>query len=196
MGLQINMEKIMRLLKENKKSILLALTLVATLSPATFAKDPTTGGKMSTANTQDIINTLRTRGRFHKMLEALNTSFDLDNKLKGKGPFTVFAADDKAWAKINQADQDTLFGNKKKTLQVLSYEVVPDARLDSKALSTMTSVKSMEGHEIKLSMKKDDKDEKMSGLYADKAHVKEADIQCSNGIIHIVDQPLMPPLAQ
>ncbi len=185
----------MRRLLEQKKSILLALTLLSVCSPTTFAKDPTTGGKMSTANTQDIINTLRVEGKFHKMLEGLSNSFDLDNTLKGKGPFTVFAADDKAWGKINQADQDTLFNNKNKMAQVLKYEIIPNAKLDAKALSAMASVKSMEGKEIKLSTK-EDKDEKIAGLYADKAHVKKADIMCSNGIIHIVDQPLMPPLAQ
>ncbi|MBS1956283.1 MAG: fasciclin domain-containing protein [Cyanobacteria bacterium SZAS-4] len=185
----------MRPLPQQMKSTLLALTLLSVCSSSALAKDPTTGGKMSTANTQDIINTLRVEGKFHKMLEGLSNAFDLDNTLKGKGPFTVFAADDKAWGKINQADQDTLFNNKNKMAQVLKYEIIPNAKLDSKALSAMSSVKSMEGHEIKLSMK-DDKDAKIAGLYADKAHVKSADIMCSNGIIHIVDQPLMPQLAQ
>ncbi|HEY9683517.1 MAG TPA: fasciclin domain-containing protein [Oculatellaceae cyanobacterium] len=185
----------MRRLFENKKPILLAITIASMCSQASFAKDETTGGKMSTASTQDIINTLRERGSFHKMLEQLSLAFDLDNTLKGKGPFTVFAADDKAWGKINQADQDTLFNNKNKMAQVLKYEIIPNAKLDAKALSAMSSVKSMEGHEIKLTTK-DDKDAKIAGLYADKAHVKKADIMCSNGIIHIVDQPLMPQLAK
>ncbi len=185
----------MRSVPQQIKSTLLALTLLSVCGNAALAKDPTTGGKMSTADTQDIINTLRVEGKFHKMLEGLSNAFDLDNTLKGKGPFTVFAADDKAWGKINQADQDTLFNNKNKMAQVLKYEIIPNAKLDSKALSAMSSVKSMEGHEIKLSTK-DDKDEKIAGLYADKAHVKSADIMCSNGIIHIVDQPLMPQLAQ
>ncbi len=185
----------MRPLPQQMRSTLLALALLSVCGPAALAKDPTTGGKMSTSNTQDIINTLRVEGKFHKMLEGLSNAFDLDNTLKGKGPFTVFAADDKAWGKINQADQDTLFNNKNKMAQVLKYEIIPNAKLDSKALSAMSSVKSMEGHEIKLTTK-DDKDAKVAGLYADKAHVKSADIMCSNGIIHIVDQPLMPQLAQ
>lgn len=185
----------MRSVPQQIKSTLLALTLLSVCGNAALAKDPTTGGKMSTANTQDIINTLRVEGKFHKMLEGLSNAFDLDNTLKGKGPFTVFAADDKAWGKINQADQDTLFNNKNKMAQVLKYEIIPDAKLDAKSLSAMSSVKSMEGHEIKLSTK-DDKDAKIAGLYADKAHVKSADIMCTNGIIHIVDQPLMPQLAQ
>jgi len=184
------------------RNIRIVLSAVAVLSicplsicPASFAKDETTGGKMSTASTQDIINTLRAKGSFHKMLDGLDTAFNLDNTLKGKGPFTVFAADDKAWAKINQADQDTLFANKKKLAQVLSYEIVKGEQLNSKALGTMASVKSMEGHEIRLSSK-DDSDKKKAGLYADKARIKSADIQCTNGIIHIVDAPIMPPLAE
>ncbi|MDZ4832841.1 MAG: fasciclin domain-containing protein [Candidatus Melainabacteria bacterium] len=174
-----------------------ALTTLALVSFSSigFAKDVTTSGKMSTSETQDIVNTLRTKGNFHKMLSGLEIAFDLDNELKGKGPFTVFAADDKAWAKINQADQDTLFNNKNKLAQVLSYQVLKGDKLDSKALESMTAVKSMEGHEIKLSIRKDD-DKKTDGLYVDKARVKDADIQCSNGIIHIVDQPIMPPLAE
>lgn len=172
-----------------------AVAVVSFCSTTCFAKDETTAGKMSTASTQDIINTLRNRGGFHKMLDGLDTAFDLDNTLKGKGPFTVFAADDKAWAKINQADQDTLFGNKKKLAQVLSYEVLNGEQLDSKALGAMSSVKSMEGQEIKISTIKDS-DKKKAGLYVDKARVKTADIRCSNGIIHIVDQPIMPQLVQ
>jgi len=186
-------------MKHTKLGAGVALSTLAILSVCShsgFARDTTVSGKMSTSETQDIVNTLRSRGAFHKTLEGMSTAYDLDNELKGKGPFTVFAADDKAWAKINQADQDTLFNNKKKLSQVLSYQVLKDQKLDSKALESMSSVKSMEGHDIKLSVKAGNEDKKVDGLYVDKAHVKEADIQCSNGIIHIVDQPLMPPLAQ
>lgn len=176
----------------------LALSAVAVLlscSTITFGKDETVGGNMSAAHTQDIVNTLRNRGCFHKMLDGLDTAYDLDNTLKGKGPFTVFAADDKGWSKINQADQDTLFNNKKKLEQVLSYQILKGEQLDSKALEAMSSVKSMEGHEIRISVKKD-AEKKKSGLYVDNAHVKTADVRCSNGIIHIVDEPIMPKLAE
>jgi uncharacterized surface protein with fasciclin (FAS1) repeats len=173
---------------------LFTMVIAAAFSPVSLAKDETTGGKMSTSKTQDIINTLRERGAFHKMLDGLDTAFDLDNTLKGKGPFTVFAAEDKAWAKINQADQDTLFANKKKLAQVLSYEIVKGEELDCKALSAMSSVKSMEGEEIPLSTKKEGKNKEQ--LFADQSKVKTADIKCTNGIIHIVDAPLMPKLKQ
>ena len=156
--------------------------------------DETTSGKMSTAKTQDIVNTLRERGAFHKMLDGMETAFALDNVLKGKGPFTVFATDDKGWAKLNQADQDTLFANNKKLGQVLRYEIVKGKALDSDQLKSMSSVQSLEGQMIKISSKPGDK--KTSDLWVDKARIKTADIHCSNGIIHIVDQPIMPPLAE
>jgi len=171
----------------------MAIGLSAGATIPSYSRDESTGGKMSTAKTQDIINTLRAKGSFHKMLDGMEMEFDLDNTLKGKGPFTVFACEDKGWAKLNQADQDTLFNNKNKLAQVLKYEVVKDAKLDSSALASMKSIKSMEGHEIKLSERKDGT---KTSLYADKARVKTADIMCTNGIIHITDVPIMPQLAE
>lgn len=177
------------------KTALLSLVVLSAVANPGIAKDETTGGKMSTASKQDIINTLRERGSFHKMLDGLDDAYDLDNKLKGKGPYTVFAATDKAWAKINQADQDTLFGNKKKLAQVFSYEVI-DGNLDCDALKNMSSVKTMYGgKEVKISYKKGD-DKKKDGLYINNSHVQEADVRCSNGIIHIVDAPVMPALVE
>ena len=177
------------------KTALLSLAVLSTMTNAGIAKDETTGGKMSTASKQDIINTLRSKGAFHKMLDGLDDAYDLDNKLKGKGPYTVFAATDKAWAKLSQADQDTLFGNKKKLAEVFSYEVV-DGNLDCAALKDMSSVKTtFGGKEVKISYKKDD-DKKKDGLYINNSHVQEADVRCSNGIIHIVDAPVMPGLVE
>jgi uncharacterized surface protein with fasciclin (FAS1) repeats len=172
--------------------VMLAMSFTSTQS---VARDETTGGKMSTSKTQDVINTLRSRGSFHKMLDGLEDAYDLDNTLKGKGPFTVFACDDKGWAKINQADQDTLFNNKKKLAQVLSYEVLKGTELDAKTLGAMSSTKSMEGHDVHFAMH-DDKEKKKSGLYVNNARIKVADIKCTNGIIHVTDVPIMPPLAQ
>ncbi len=174
-----------------------AAALVNVVPGATLASDQTVTGKMSTADQQDIINTLRKEGKFHKMLDGLQISFDMDNKLKGKGPFTVFAADDKAWAKINQADQDTLFGNKNKLKDVFAYQIIDNARLNSDGLKKLASVKSSHGQEIKISLK--DKEDAKNGeqeLYVDHAKVKQADIECTNGVIHIVDQPIMPTLVQ
>lgn len=177
------------------KTALMSLVVLSAMTNPGIAKDETTGGKMSTASKQDIINTLRSRGSFHRMLEGLDDAYDLDNKLKGKGPYTVFAATDKAWAKLPQADQDTLFGNKKKLAETFSYEVI-NGNLDADALKNMSSVATtFNKKEVKISYKKDD-DKKKDGLYINNSHVQEANIRCTNGIIHIVDAPVMPSLVE
>ncbi len=161
---------------------------------AAFSKDLTTSGPMSTASKQDIINTLRSKGSFHKMLQGLEQTYELDNELKGKGPYTVFAADDKAWKKINQADQDTLFGNKKKLDEVLRYCVLKGQSMDSDHLYKMQGqqVQSLEGRLIDVRMTAGEKEQAF--LFLNESKVKKADIKCSNGIIHVIDAPLMPPL--
>ncbi|HEY9775503.1 MAG TPA: fasciclin domain-containing protein [Planktothrix sp.] len=159
-----------------------------------FAKDETTGGRMSTAKTQDIVNTMRDRGSFHTMLDGLEQAHDLDNELKGKGPYTVFAADDKAWGKINQADKDTLFGNKDKLSQVLRYEVIKGKCLNASDLGSLGTVQTLEGKMVKVACKSGE--DKKSELWINNSKVKGEEIKCSNGVLYIVDAPLMPPLVQ
>ncbi|MBC7997885.1 MAG: fasciclin domain-containing protein [Leptolyngbya sp.] len=182
-------------MKARSISLVAAGFLIGAMSFApSFAKDLTTGGKMSTADTTDIINTLRARGAFHTMFQGLEQTYELDNELKGKGPYTVFACDDKGWAKLNQSDKDTLFGNKKKLTQVFKYEFVKGKKLTSADLKGMPNFQTFEGQLVKVASK--DNDKSVSELWLNNSRVKEADIQCSNGIVHIVDAPLMPPLAK
>lgn len=138
----------------------------------------------------DIINTLHNndQARFQTLLEGLQQAFDLDNTLKNKGPYTLFAPTDAGFKEIPSDDLQSLFANKKKLKQVLSYHIVA-AKLNSDALRKMKSVKTLEGHKLTISVKNGD-------LYVDKALVKITDIPCSNGIIHILDSVVMPPLKE
>lgn len=139
---------------------------------------------------KDVINTLKDNevSRFQTMLEALQNSYGFDETLKNTGPFTVFAADDKAWKKIPQDDLQKLFDNKSKLKQILQYQVV-EGKLTSDDLAKKESIKTIEGHEIKLKNKDGDQ-------WADEAQITTADIPCTNGILHVVDLVIMPPLAQ
>lgn len=163
---------------------------------AVFSKDLTTGGPASNAAKQDIINTLRRKGSFHKMLQGLDLSRELDIELKGKGPFTVFAADDRAWKKIKQAEQDTLFGNKKKLDEVLRYCILKGQYLDEDHLYKLQGqqVQSLEGRPIAVRMTAGEKEQAF--LFLNESLVKKPDIKCSNGIVHVLDAPLMPPLKE
>jgi uncharacterized surface protein with fasciclin (FAS1) repeats len=139
---------------------------------------------------KDIINTLKNNEitSFHTLLDGLQQAFDLDQALKNKGPYTLFAPSDKAFKKLPAEDVQTLFANKKKLKQVLSYQIVK-GQLNANALRSMKSVKTMEGDKINLSTKSGD-------LYADKSLILTTDIPCSNGIIHVLDEVIMPPLSK
>jgi uncharacterized surface protein with fasciclin (FAS1) repeats len=182
----------------------LAVLATASLCATAFAKDfvpdrnPPSGGPA-----RDIINTLKNgpalKGQptFKIYLDALeNNETYFDNELKGKGPYTVFAADDSAWKKIPSDDRTSLWSNHTKLKQVLQYQVIKGQKLDSTALAKMTTIKPMEGDAISISERTGSKEKKEDGLYVDKSRVKVADIECVNGIIHIVDRPLMPVLKQ
>ncbi|CAN5581082.1 hypothetical protein BH11CYA1_BH11CYA1_25940 [soil metagenome] len=132
---------------------------------------------------------------FHKLLDGLSIAYNLDNELKGKGPYTLFAPDDKAFSKMPEEDRQSLFGNPTRLAQVLKYHVIKGEKLNCNAIEMQKSLKTMDPkHDITVSTKNDaaGKDE----VCVDKAEIKEGDINCSNGVIHIIDGPIMPPLAE
>lgn len=138
---------------------------------------------------KDIINTLtdNTVSGFHTFLDALSQAFDLDKTLKGAGPYTVFAPDDKAIRKMPDADWQSLVANKPKLKQVLSYHIVP-GKFDAETLSKMSSIKTLEGSEVKFGTNA------KGHLTVNGAEVKTADLVCTNGVIHVIDSLLSPPL--
>jgi uncharacterized surface protein with fasciclin (FAS1) repeats len=102
--------------------------------------------------------------------------------LKGKGPFTVFAPTDEAFAKIPKADLDALLKDKAKLKAVLTYHVV-----SGKVMSTdlkAGNVKTVQGSDVMVST--------MGGAMVNKAKVVSADVAADNGVIHAIDTVLMP----
>jgi uncharacterized surface protein with fasciclin (FAS1) repeats len=106
----------------------------------------------------------------------------LIDTLKGKGPFTVFAPTDEAFAKIPKADLEALLKDKAKLTAVLTYHVVPSKVMaaDVKA----GKVKTVQGSEITVTTK--------GGVMVDKAKVIKTDVQADNGVIHVIDTVIMP----
>ncbi len=139
---------------------------------------------------KDIVNTLKDNdvAQFQTLLDGLSRSFGLDKILKGKGPFTLLAPTDRAFKQIPADDLSVLFANPKKLKEVLSYHAI-DQELSAQDLLKLKAVKSMEGHDLTFSQFSGD-------LYVDKALVKVTDIHCSNGVIHVLDGVVMPPLSQ
>jgi len=135
---------------------------------------------------KDIVDTAVEAGSF-KTLVAAVTAAGLGATLKGPGPFTVFAPNDAAFAKLPQGTIDTLLKpeNKAKLVSILTYHVVSGKVMSKDIAGKTTTAKSVQGAEISIDATKD--------VMVDKAKVIKADIETSNGVIHVVDTVMMPP---
>ena len=133
------------------------------------------------AHAADIVDTAAAAGNFKTLVTALKAAGLVDT-LKGKGPFTVFAPTDAAFAKIPKADLDALLANKAKLKSVLTYHVVSGKVMSTDIKPGM--VKSVQGAQLKI--------DTMSGVMIDNAKVVTADVAADNGVIHAIDTVLMP----
>jgi uncharacterized surface protein with fasciclin (FAS1) repeats len=133
------------------------------------------------AQAKDIVDTAVGAGNF-KTLAAALTAAGLIDTLKGKGPFTVFAPTDEAFAKIPKADLDKLLADKAKLTAVLTYHVVPGKvmAMDVKA----GKVKTVQGSELTIAT--------AGGVTVDGAKVTATDIVADNGVIHVIDTVVLP----
>jgi uncharacterized surface protein with fasciclin (FAS1) repeats len=130
---------------------------------------------------KDIVDTAVAAGSFKTLVTALQAAGLVDT-LKGKGPFTVFAPNDDAFAKIPKADLDALLKDKAKLTAVLTYHVVP-AKVMAKDVKA-GKVKTVQGSELTLAT--------TGGVMVDNAKVVKADIVADNGVIHVIDTVVMP----
>ena len=159
-----------------------ALTLLATVLTLSFA-----GPAASAQETgkKDIVDTAVSAGSFKTLVAAVKAAGLVDT-LKGDGPFTVFAPTDEAFAKLPAGTVETLLKpeNKEKLTALLTYHVVP-AKALAKDVAGMPSAKTVNGKELRL---------KADGgkVMVDKATVTKADIETSNGVIHVIDTVLIP----
>jgi uncharacterized surface protein with fasciclin (FAS1) repeats len=130
---------------------------------------------------KDLVETAVGAGKF-KTLAAALTAAGLIDTLKGKGPFTVFAPTDEAFAKIPKADLDKLLADKAKLTAVLTYHVVPGKVMaaDVKA----GKVKTVQGSELTIAT--------AGGVMVDGAKVTATDIVADNGVIHVIDTVVLP----
>ena len=133
------------------------------------------------AQAKDIVDTAVSAGNFKTLATALGAA-DLVPTLKGKGPFTVFAPTDEAFAKIPKADLDALLKDKAKLKAVLTYHVVP-GKVMSKDLKA-GKVATVQGSDVTIST--------MGGAMVNNAKVVSADVAADNGVIHAIDTVLMP----
>ena len=135
----------------------------------------------ASAQAKDIVDTAVAAGNFKTLVTALQVAGLVDT-LKSKGPFTVFAPTDEAFAKIPKADLDALLKDKAKLTSVLTYHVVP-GKILSKDIKP-GKVKTVQGSELTIAT--------AGGVTVDGVKVIAADIKADNGVIHVIDSVLMP----
>lgn len=133
---------------------------------------------------KDIVTTAVDAGMFKTLATAL-TEAGLIETLKGKGPFTVFAPTDEAFAKLPKGTLEGLLKDKEALKKILLYHVV-SGNVMSTDVVKLTEAKTVEGSKVKISVK-DGK------VMINDAKVIKADIKASNGVIHVIDTVILPP---
>ena len=158
----------------------MAMALVAGLTTFASAADKCTAGKH-----KDIVATAVDAGAFNTLAAALKAG-DLVGVLQGKGPFTVFAPTDEAFAKLPKETLESLLKpeNKDQLVAILTYHVVPGKVMASDVVK-LSSAETVNGKSVTIKV--------VDGkVQIDGATVVKTDIACSNGVIHIIDSVILP----
>jgi uncharacterized surface protein with fasciclin (FAS1) repeats len=134
----------------------------------------------------DIVDTAVKAGQFNTLAAALKAAGLIDT-LKGKGPFTVFAPTDAAFAKLPAGTVANLLKpeNKAKLVQILTYHVVPGKIMSASLAGKKTDAKTVEGRNISI-------DATMGSVKVNSATVLSTDVAADNGVIHVIDTVVIP----
>ena len=139
------------------------------------------------AASKDIVDTAAGAGNFTTLLTAAKAAGLVDT-LKGDGPYTLFAPNDAAFAKLPAGTVESLLKpeNKEKLAGILKYHVVPGKIMSGDIKGKKMNVKTAEGDELAV--------DATDGVKVDNATVVTADVAASNGVIHIIDTVVMPKM--
>ena len=130
----------------------------------------------------DIVDTAVSAGSFSTLVAAVKAAGLVDT-LKGKGPFTVFAPTDDAFAKLPAGTVDSLLKDVPKLKAILTYHVV-SGKVMAADVSKLTKATTVQGTDVKI--------DASSGVKVNNATVTTADVAADNGVIHIIDTVLLP----
>jgi len=131
---------------------------------------------------KDIVDTIVEAGRFKTFAAAIG-AVRLAEALRGKGPFTLFAPIDAAFEKLTRGAVNQLL-DPEKLAAIVMYHVVID-RLTTDAIARLHSATTVHGGKLRFGASHD-------GFTIDDARLIEADVECSNGVIHAIDTILVP----
>lgn len=151
----------------------LATAVATTMSTSAFAA----------GHTMDIVDTAVANGSFTTLVAAVEAA-GLVETLKGEGPFTVFAPTDEAFAALPEGTVEALLADPEALAAILTYHVVPGAVMSTDLSDGMTAP-TVNGAEITIGTE--------GGVTVNDANVITADVEASNGVIHVIDAVILPP---
>jgi len=134
---------------------------------------------------KDIVAVAADAGKFNTLIATVKAA-GLVETLQGKGPFTVFAPTDEAFAKLPKGTLEALLADREKLAAILTYHVVP-GKLSAADVVAMGggSPATVNGAPVRIRIQG-------GTVYVDDAKVIAADIQASNGVIHVLDAVIIP----
>lgn len=156
---------------------------VAAAGPSASASVPSQENAVRASTNKDIVATATAAGKF-KTLTSLLKQAGLAGTLQGKGPYTVFAPTDAAFAKVPKATLQALGKDKAKLRSVLLYHVA-QGKLTAAKVVKRSSVKTLNGQPVRI---------RVSGgkVTIGGARVITPDVAASNGVIHVINEVLIP----
>ncbi len=165
--------------------------LIAACGGAADGADSTTATTVAPATTTtamqeeaDIVDVATEAGNFSTLLTAVEAA-GLVETLQGDGPYTVFAPTDEAFAALPEGTLDGLLADTEALSQVLLYHVVPGEVMASDVVE-LESATTVQGEDIAITVDGD-------SVKVNEATVVSTDIVASNGVIHVIDQVILPP---
>jgi len=167
--------------------------LIAACGGAAASSDSTTATTVAPATTTtpapgpeaaDIVGVATEAGSFSTLLTAVEAA-GLVETLQGEGPFTVFAPTDEAFAALPEGTFDSLLADSEALNQVLLYHVVPGEVMASDVIE-LDNATTAQGEDIAISVEGD-------SVKVNQAEVINTDVTASNGVIHVIDQVILPP---
>ncbi len=157
------------------RNTLLALAATTALASPAFAD----------GHVADIVATADAAGTFTTLLAAA-TAAGLVETLQGEGPLTVFAPTDEAFAALPEGTVEGLLADIPALTAILTYHVVPGAVMSGDLSDGMTAT-TVNGADITVTIDG-------STVMINDATVIAADIEASNGVIHVIDSVILPPM--
>lgn len=130
----------------------------------------------------NLIDTAKEKGSFPTLLKAAEILGLLD-KYRKEGPYTVFAPVESAFEPIPDEVIDESFEDQEYLLGIINYHIV-EGKYTTEDLLTLDSLETVSGNRLKITVN--------GGIKVDAARIIEGDIECINGVIHAIDEILLP----